>query len=36
MPGDVVLEVFCSLIILVQPGTEVLLSGNNINNKRYV
>lgn len=30
-PADVVLEVFCFLVTLVQPDTEVLLIGHNIN-----
>ena len=34
-PGDVVLEVFCFLITLVQFATEVLLIGHNINYNRY-
>ncbi len=34
-PGDVVLEVFCFLVTLVQPDTEMLLSGHNINTQRY-
>ncbi len=33
-PGDVVLEVFCFLITLVQLDAEVLLSGHNINTQR--
>ncbi|RDC66226.1 hypothetical protein AHMF7616_04857 [Adhaeribacter pallidiroseus] len=30
-PDDVVLEVFCFLLTLVQPDPELLLSGHNIN-----